>query len=36
MNLKRLRKTMGCLALAGAMIMTLPQVAFAAEERTDV
>ena len=35
MNLKRLRKTMGCLALAGAMIMTLPQVAFAAEERTD-
>ncbi|MEY8427059.1 NlpC/P60 family protein [Lachnospiraceae bacterium 46-15] len=36
MNLKRLRKTMGCLVLAGAVTMASPQVAFAAEVRAGV
>lgn len=35
MNLKRLRKTMGCLMLTGTMVLAAPQAAFAAESRAD-
>lgn len=36
MNLKKLGKSMGCLFITGAMILTVPQMAFAAEKKAEV
>lgn len=36
MSLKKLRKIMGCLMLTSAMVMSLPQMAFAAQSKPEV